>query len=42
MIVYLMKKGVEKLAYRIDLFITWIVTIGYPLVIFYGVLMAPH
>lgn len=42
MIVYLMKKGGEQLAYRIDLFITWLVTIGYPLVIFYGVLTAPR
>lgn len=42
MIVYLMKKEMEKLALRIDLFITWLVTIGYPLVILYGVLMAPR
>ncbi len=42
MIVYLMKKGIEALAYKIDLLITWAVTIGYPVVILYGVLMAPH
>jgi hypothetical protein len=42
MIVVLMKKGVEKLAHRIDLFITWAITIGYPLAILYGVSLAPH
>jgi len=42
MIVYLMKKGAEAIAYRIDLLITFAVLIGYPAVIFYGVLMAPR
>jgi hypothetical protein len=42
LIVVLMKKGMELVAHRIDLFITWAVTLGYPLAILYGVSMAPH
>jgi hypothetical protein len=40
--VVLMKRGAEQLAYKIDFFITWAVTIGYPAIIYYGVLMAPR
>jgi hypothetical protein len=42
MLVVLMKRGAEQLAYKIDFFITWAVTIGYPAIIYYGVLMAPR
>ena len=42
LLVVLMKRGAEHLAHKIDFFITWVVTIGYPAAIFYGVLMAPR
>lgn len=42
MLVVLMKRGAEQLAHRIDFFITWGVTIGYPAAIFYGVWLAPR
>lgn len=41
LIVVLVKKGAEALAQRIDFFITWGVTLGYPAAILIGVLMAP-
>lgn len=41
LIVVLLKKGAEALAQRIDFFITWGVTLGYPAAILIGVLMAP-
>ncbi len=42
MVVLLTKKGLQQLAYRIDLVVTWAVIIAYPSVIYYGVLMAPQ
>lgn len=42
LLVVLMRRGVEQLAHKIDFVITWMVTIGYPAAIVYGVLMAPH
>ncbi|WP_062063820.1 hypothetical protein [Cellvibrio sp. OA-2007] len=41
LIVVLVKKGAQTLAQRIDFFITWAVTLGYPAAILIGVLMAP-
>lgn len=41
LIVVLVKKGAQALAQRIDFFITWGVTLGYPAAILIGVLMAP-
>jgi len=35
--VVLMKKGLEALAQKIDIVITWLVTLGYPAVMVYGV-----
>lgn len=40
MLVVLMKKGMEALANKIDIVITWAVTLGYPAVMVYGVSMA--
>lgn len=42
LLVVLMRRGLEQLAQKIDFVITWMVTIGYPAAIIYGVLMAPH
>lgn len=41
MLVVLMKRGAEHLAHKIDFAITWVVTIAYPAVILYGVMVAP-
>jgi hypothetical protein len=40
MLVVLMKKGMELRAQKIDMVITWVVTLGYPSVMLYGVSMA--
>lgn len=40
MLVVLMKKGMEQLAHKIDFFITWVVMLGYPATMLYGVSMA--
>ena len=40
MLVVLMKKGMESLAQKIDVVITWAVALGYPAVMVYGVFMA--